>query len=403
MNRAFWTSTALAALACLCFWLLVKQATTPWIRLATHHEVSETLAESMVAFRRLSETEPQSQQWARLNYEKTRGLLAHLEVLQLKRQSMATQFNALLLLLFVLAGSGFWLYHILRARGTQRGLARLSQQLLALARGQPLPELPPLPSSIFAGEGPIWQALEGLVRDSHALAADDRQRLRSLEALQTWQDSARAMAHEIRTPLTAMGQILNRLQGQCGETPLAPELVRKKVEALREEVQGLHDFASAITGFARVRSPQRTRQDLNAVLGEFLELHSGVWPGLTLQCQAAEEPLPLFLDRGMVRQVLVNLINNSALACGVAGRVTLNFRKETTRIGLVVQDDGPGIPQAMQKRLFEPYATSRPFSQGMGLGLAISRKIMLEHQGDLQWLPSETGATFVLWFPKEQP
>ena len=64
-------------------------------------------------------------------------------------------------------------------------------------------------------------------------------------------------------------------------------------------------------------------------------------------------------------------------------------------------DDGPGVAPELRARLFEPYVTSSPPGQGMGLGLAISRKILLDHGGDLELRESENGAAFRLLLPAE--
>jgi signal transduction histidine kinase len=104
----------------------------------------------------------------------------------------------------------------------------------------------------------------------------------------------------------------------------------------------------------------------------------------------------------MVRQVLVNLCDNSALALGASsGDVTFSLGSEGEWTVLTVADDGPGVPPAIQPRLFEPYVTSRRVGEGMGLGLAISRKILLDHGGDLELLAErEHGAVFRLLFPR---
>jgi signal transduction histidine kinase len=115
--------------------------------------------------------------------------------------------------------------------------------------------------------------------------------------------------------------------------------------------------------------------------------------------------------------VLVNLADNAALALREAGRrgtLTLSCvaADEPGGVALVVADDGPGVAPELRDRLFEPYVSSRRAGEGMGLGLAISRKILLDHGGDLELVPSEEptppaigaghlggGATFRLLFP----
>ncbi len=96
---------------------------------------------------------------------------------------------------------------------------------------------------------------------------------------------------------------------------------------------------------------------------------------------------------------MVNLCNNSAKALeGHEGIVRFSIAEGLETINLTVQDTGPGVDPAMKGRLFDPYITSGP-GEGLGLGLAISKKIMLDHGGDLE-LQDGSGASFMLSFKK---
>jgi C4-dicarboxylate-specific signal transduction histidine kinase len=123
------------------------------------------------------------------------------------------------------------------------------------------------------------------------------------------------------------------------------------------------------------------------------------WPDVTLARDERSVPATVQADREMLRQVLVNLCNNSALAGAhaVAFRVGRNGASAT----LDVSDDGPGIATEIRGRIFEPYITTRPIGEGMGLGLAISKKILLDHGGDLELRRSDRGASFRLTLPLE--
>ena len=128
------------------------------------------------------------------------------------------------------------------------------------------------------------------------------------------------------------------------------------------------------------------------------------WPNLSLDL---DEPDPAVshavdVDREMLRQVLVNLCDNSSHALGErGGKVRLRLDTTPEAVTLAVADDGPGIAPEVRRRLFEPYATTRQVGEGMGLGLAIAKKILLDHGGDLELVEGgEPGATFRLSFPR---
>ena len=103
-------------------------------------------------------------------------------------------------------------------------------------------------------------------------------------------------------------------------------------------------------------------------------------------------------DAGRLRQVLLNLVANAARAG--ANRVRFQAMAEAGRVRLDVADDGPGIPEAIRPRLFEPFATTR--EDGNGLGLAVSRRIVERHGGSLALLPTRPGATFRIELPQTE-
>jgi signal transduction histidine kinase len=98
----------------------------------------------------------------------------------------------------------------------------------------------------------------------------------------------------------------------------------------------------------------------------------------------------------------VNLCTNSSRAVNGSGSVTFSVDRDRHSVFLDVSDDGSGIPESIRPRVFDPYITTRKVGEGMGLGLAISRKIMLDHGGDLMLLSSSpAGTTFRLTLPRE--
>jgi two-component system, NtrC family, sensor kinase len=103
--------------------------------------------------------------------------------------------------------------------------------------------------------------------------------------------------------------------------------------------------------------------------------------------------------REKLRQVLVNLVRNAAEASGPGGRVSLRIVEQEGAAELSVEDTGPGMPEEVRARLFEPFFTTRP--RGTGLGLAVSRAIARAHGGELAAsVPGGQGARFALTLPR---
>ena len=122
-----------------------------------------------------------------------------------------------------------------------------------------------------------------------------------------------------------------------------------------------------------------------AATGLDIEVSAG--PGLHIQG-----------DGGRLRQVFLNLVSNAARAG--AHRVRFQAAAEGARVRVEIADDGPGIPEAIRPRLFEPFATTR--EDGNGLGLAVSRRIVERHGGSLALLATGPGATFRIELPRAQ-
>jgi signal transduction histidine kinase len=245
--------------------------------------------------------------------------------------------------------------------------------------------------------------IAGMIEETSRAMARDRKRLAYLKNLSLWQETARRHAHEMRTPLTAARLELSRLTRLLeGEEQ---EEARQVAGSVGEELERLGRFTQQFTSFARLPQPRQTVHDLGAVVEEFVGTFASAWPNLTLRFEPPAGPLPAALDRDMLRQVLVNLCDNSSLALRASGdgngAVTLRPGEAGRNVLLDVADDGPGIPPEIRPRVFEPYVTTRQVGEGMGLGLAISKKILLDHGGDLELAGSSgAGTTFRLTFPR---
>jgi CheY-like chemotaxis protein len=121
-----------------------------------------------------------------------------------------------------------------------------------------------------------------------------------------------------------------------------------------------------------------------------------------------ERKLPLTMaDSHALQQVFVNLIINAEQAIKGAqrgGTITIKTERENGTIRVSVSDDGPGIPEGELGLIFEPFYTSKPPGQGTGLGLAVSRKIVQGHGGEIRAASKEgKGTTFIIELPVVAP
>ena len=200
---------------------------------------------------------------------------------------------------------------------------------------------------------------------------------------------AAGVAHEIRNPLTA---IKARLYTQTrGLKPGSPE--RVDAEMIGQEIQRLERIVKGFLTFARPAEPEfvvvpaaQALRDARDLLAPQLEQR-----GIDLRLAPNDAPLPVRVDPQQIKQVLINLIQNAADATGTGGTITLQARAGTRpsphgtvpAVILEVADTGTGIPPEVQKRLFDPFFSTK--ETGTGLGLAIAARIVEKHGGALQY------------------
>ncbi|HVR09314.1 MAG TPA: ATP-binding protein [Thermoanaerobaculia bacterium] len=380
LRRTALLLAALLTAAGLLFEVCARQLSGAWFTFGIHPQVMRQLETSLADQKRLAALDPHGAAGYRRRFAALETLLGRLRILEYNRDEVTGRYRGALLAVFAALALG----------GGALSLAAKARQLRRLDR-------------------------------LHAALERDRRRLASLENLSAWQEAARRHAHEIRTPLTAARLDLARLHRLLGAGTAAigaeagpgpgsgpggnRAAERALAESVLEDLDRLGRFTHAFTSFARLPSPLLERHDLAAFLAEFVAHFGGAWPNLALALEGDRPPrLVACFDRDMLRQVLVNLCDNSSLALaaepGRAGSVRFALGRQDGWVTLDAADDGPGIPREVQPRLFEPYVTTRRVGEGMGLGLAISRKILLDHGGDLELLHSSAaGSAFRLLLP----
>jgi signal transduction histidine kinase len=386
----------LAAAAVL--WLFDRQISGTWFRLGLQPEITSALERSLADQKALARLDPQRRAEYRARFETSQSLLNHLRILEHNRKEISRRWETILLaaVAAVLAVAGG--AHMIRQGRLDVRLERLRMALVALSAGQ---------EDLTIGDrgGDTLGRIAGMIEETSRAMARDRKRLAYLKNLSVWQETARRHAHEMRTPLTAARLELARLKQLLeGE---GQEETRHAAASVDEELERLGRFTQQFTSFARLPQPRPAVHDLGTVVEEFVGTFAAAWPNLTLRFEPPGRPLPASLDRDMLRQVLVNLCDNSSHAARALGEgrgtVTLRPREAEHNVVLDVADDGPGVPSEIRSRVFEPYVTTRQVGEGMGLGLAISKKILLDHGGDLELLASSGGGTtFRLSFPRQR-
>jgi len=213
---------------------------------------------------------------------------------------------------------------------------------------------------------------------------DDISRLVAAQRTAAWGEVARRLAHEIKNPLTPIQLSAERLAFKLSDKldDSSREMLERGTTTIVNQVEAMKNLVNAFRDYARLPAPQLSAIDLNALIREILNLYESFASHIRLEL-AAELPL-VQGDASQIRQVIHNMLQNAqdALSGAEDGEVRVITRIEGERVALLFRDNGPGFPAEVLAHAFEPYFTTK--SRGTGLGLAMVKKIVDEHGGDVR-------------------
>ncbi|MCF6254948.1 MAG: ATP-binding protein [Gammaproteobacteria bacterium] len=222
-----------------------------------------------------------------------------------------------------------------------------------------------------------------------------------------WGEVARRLAHEIKNPLTPIQLSAERLRHKyLGKmAPEDAEVLDRSTHTIVQQVQSMKDMVEAFSEYARAPKLQPLPLVLAVLIGEVLDLYAGEKQAINLFVHGKKESTPMVeADVGRIRQLLHNLIRNAieSLSDTPQGKVDIHLQEVEHAsehvVEIKIEDNGPGIPPDMLENLFEPYVTNKP--KGSGLGLAVVKRIVEEHNG-LLYAENRTegGARIVIRLP----
>lgn len=245
------------------------------------------------------------------------------------------------------------------------------------------------------------------------LVLDDLTEMLRAQKSAAWQEVARRIAHEIKNPLTPIQLSSQRLvrfldrreAADPTALPRDPELSRLVQECSRlieREVSTLAALVNEFSQFVRFPAAKLAPASANTIVHEAVEVFSGRLDGITLKTALAENPLTVRADAGLLRSVIVNLIDNAAEALETCSlreiTVTTRTHDDSDTVEICVQDTGHGISPVDKDKLFLPHFSTK--DRGTGLGLAIAARIVAEHGGSIHVEDNfPVGSRFVIELP----
>ena len=207
---------------------------------------------------------------------------------------------------------------------------------------------------------------------------------------------ASTIGHELRNPLGVISNALYLLHGDLGKEPAEP--AARHLATAEREVSAATVIVSDLLEFARQREPVMTDVDTVALLDEVL----GVLPpptGIAVSRDDTAGPVVAVADRDMLRQVLLNLIGNAYQAMPNGGTLTVGVADDGQSARVRVADTGEGMSDEVRAKLFEPFFTTK--ARGVGLGLAVCKRIIDAHSGTIAVDSSPgVGSTFTVSLPQ---
>ena len=213
-------------------------------------------------------------------------------------------------------------------------------------------------------------------------------------------EMAAGIAHEINNPLTG---VLGYAELMLSED-LPPEL-KEEVQIIADGSKRVAEIVKRLLTFARQTKPFKTSVSVSELIDNTLELRNYVLRTSGIEVITHYQPdLPwIVADAGQLQQVFLNLIVNAEHAIkktGRPGRLTISADQIDNHIRIVFADDGPGINRDVLPKLFQPFFTTKAPGEGTGLGLSLSRSIIIEHGGSID-VSSEPGhgAAFTIELP----
>jgi len=237
-----------------------------------------------------------------------------------------------------------------------------------------------------------------------ARVVDMEEKLRASERLSALGLLAAEIAHEIRNPLTVMQMLFHALV----ETMPLDATSRRDAELISEKMRQMNRILDQVLSFARSSEPIKEAFHAQQLIDDvfLLSRHKLQQQGIETRSQIADNLPPFRADRAQVEQVLLNLILNAADAMPAGGilRLTATLEEYDGRphLALGIRDNGQGMTPDQIANLFAPFLTYK--DSGTGIGLAIVKKIMENHQGKVL-VESRVGqgTRFKLLFPVVDP
>jgi nitrogen fixation/metabolism regulation signal transduction histidine kinase len=214
------------------------------------------------------------------------------------------------------------------------------------------------------------------------VALDDLTLLLRAQRQAAWSEVAQRIAHEIKNPLTPIRLAAERMQ-RWGErlTGDVRDIMMSGSEAIIAQVSGLKELVDSFRMYARMPTVNPRPTSVSQIAREVGSLYEGLREDLRVEVELPKDDLSATVDPVLLRQALVNLMDNATDAVASSGKITLSVRSRHDAIVIEVTDTGVGLPTEDVELLLQPFYSTK--GRGSGMGLALVHRIVSDHGGTL--------------------
>ncbi|MGB3862355.1 MAG: ATP-binding protein [Candidatus Aminicenantaceae bacterium] len=210
-----------------------------------------------------------------------------------------------------------------------------------------------------------------------------QQELADMSKKVAWAEMARKVAHEIKNPLTPIQlSVEHLLKVYEDNKENFDEVLKESASYIITEVENLRNIAHEFLQTSKEASLKKEKLDLKELIQETVAPYKNLLTErIEFKETYQEQDFPLVGDRGKVKIVLRNILNNAIESIQDKGKISITLKKEGSTFLLEITDTGTGIDEEMAERIFEPYFSTKDV--GTGLGLPIAKKIIEDHEGTI--------------------